>query len=124
MISFVIPAHNEAALIDRTLAAVRESAQEAGEPYEVIVVVDASTDRTHEIALRHGARVVPVNFRQIAATRNAGGRSAVGELLFFVDADTVVTTLAVRAAVRACGVERLVAVPRFDSTGRCRFMPQ
>ena len=106
---------------------MRQSASQpkrAGEPYEVIVVVDASTDRTHEIALRHGARVVPVNFRQIAATRNAGGRSAVGELLFFVDADTVVTTLAVRAAVRACGVERSVAVPRSDSTGRCRCMPQ
>jgi glycosyltransferase involved in cell wall biosynthesis len=116
MISFVIPAHNEAALIDRTLAAVHESAQDTGEPYEVIVVDDASTDRTHEIALRHGARVVPVNFRQIAATRNAGGRSAIGELLFFVDADTVVTARAVRAAVRAVrgGAVGGGAAVRFD----------
>jgi glycosyltransferase involved in cell wall biosynthesis len=116
MISFVIPAHNEAALIGRTLAAVRESAQEADEPYEVILVDDASTDRTHEIALRHGARVVSVNFRRIAAARNAGGRSAAGELLFFVDADTVVTTLAVRAAVRALrgGAVGGGAAVRFD----------
>ena len=116
MISFVIPAHNEAALIDRTLAAVRESASGADEPYEVIVVDDASTDRTHEIALRYGARVVSVNFRRIAAARNAGGRSAVGELLFFVDADTVVTTLAVRAAVRALrgGAVGGGAAVRFD----------
>jgi glycosyltransferase involved in cell wall biosynthesis len=116
MISFVIPAHNEAALIGRTLVAVCESAREAHEPYEIIVVDDASTDCTREIALRHGARVVPVNFRRIAATRNAGGRSAAGDLLFFVDADTVVTTRAVRAAVRALrgGAVGGGAAVRFD----------
>jgi glycosyltransferase involved in cell wall biosynthesis len=66
MISFIIPAHNEASLIDRTHAAVRRYAQDVGMPYVVIVVDDASTDRTYEIALWHGARVVRVNFRQIA----------------------------------------------------------
>jgi glycosyltransferase involved in cell wall biosynthesis len=74
MISFVIPAHNEAALIGRTLAAVHESTRQLAEPSEVIVVDDASTDGTGEIARGHGARVVPVHFRRIAATRNAGGR--------------------------------------------------
>jgi hypothetical protein len=44
---------------------------------------------------------VSVNFRQIAATRNAGAREASGEMLIFVDADTVVTAAAVRGAVRA-----------------------
>ncbi|OWK45721.1 glycosyltransferase [Fimbriiglobus ruber] len=101
MISFVIPAHNEADLIGRTLAAVHESARAAGEAYEVIVVDDSSTDRTGAIAREHGARVVAATFRQIAATRNAGARVAAGDLLFFVDADTMVTARAVRAAVRS-----------------------
>jgi glycosyltransferase involved in cell wall biosynthesis len=101
MISFVIPAHNEAELLGRTLTALTAAARTVGEPWEVIVVNDASTDRTTEIGAAHGVRVVTVNHRQIAATRNAGARAATGEVLFFVDADTVVTAGAVRAAVRA-----------------------
>ena len=101
MISFIIPAHNEAALIRRTLAALHSSAQAAGEPYEVIVVDDASTDGTSSLAREQGARVVVVNLRRIAATRNAGAREAVGELLFFVDADTVVPARALRTAVQS-----------------------
>jgi glycosyltransferase involved in cell wall biosynthesis len=101
MLSFVVPAHNEAELLGRTLVALSESAGLLGEAWEVIVVNDASTDRTGEIASVHGASVLTVNHRQIAATRNAGARVAKGDLLFFVDADTMVTTAAVRAAVRA-----------------------
>jgi glycosyltransferase involved in cell wall biosynthesis len=101
MISFVIPAHNEAELIGRTLSALHESARAAGEPYEVIVADDASTDGTGVIAQEHGAHVVAVSFRQIAATRNAGARVATGDLLFFVDADTMVTARAFRAAIGA-----------------------
>ncbi|MEK6259869.1 MAG: glycosyltransferase [Planctomycetota bacterium] len=101
MISFIIPAHNESELIGRTLSALHEAARDVGERYEVIVANDASTDATGQIALEHGARVVAVNNRQIAATRNAGAREAAGDLLFFVDADTMVTTEAVRAAVHA-----------------------
>src|SRR5262245_37275627 len=50
MLSFIIPAHNEAELIGRTLTAVHESARAAGEPYEVIVVNDTSRDETGVIA--------------------------------------------------------------------------
>jgi len=116
MISFVIPAHNEAALIGRTLAAVHASARAVGAPYEVIVVDDASTDDTAALARDHGARVLPVNHRRIAATRNSGARQAVGEVLFFVDADTSVTARAVRAAVRALrrGAVGGGALVRFD----------
>jgi glycosyltransferase involved in cell wall biosynthesis len=101
MISFILPAHNEAELLGRTLSAVHESARAAGEPYEVVVVDDSSTDETSSIARAHSARVVAVTFRKIAATRNAGARVSTGDLLFFVDADTMPTGRAVRAAVRA-----------------------
>jgi glycosyltransferase involved in cell wall biosynthesis len=37
------------------------------------VADDDSTDRTAAIARDHGARVIAVNRRQIAAARNAGG---------------------------------------------------
>jgi glycosyltransferase involved in cell wall biosynthesis len=101
VISFVIPAHNEELLLGRTLRSIHAAAGTVGEPYEVIVTDDASTDGTAAVAAEHGARVVPIARRQIAAARNAGGRAARGERLVFVDADTVVNAEVVRAAVRA-----------------------
>jgi len=98
MISFVVPAYNEELLLPRTLQAIDAAARASGEPFEIIVVDDASTDRTAAVAVEHGARVVTVHFRQISRTRNAGARAAAGEFLFFVDADTLVTPAAVAAA--------------------------
>jgi glycosyltransferase involved in cell wall biosynthesis len=100
VISFVIPAHNEEALLGRTLASIHAAARTLDGPYEIVVADDASTDRTAEIARGSGARVIPINRRQIAAARNAGARAATGESLIFVDADTLVTPRVVRAALR------------------------
>ena len=100
MISFIVPAHNEEAHLPLTLSAIHETARVVGQPYEIIVVNDASTDSTAEVARHHGATVVHVAHRQIAATRNSGGRAARGERLFFVDADTVVNARAVASALR------------------------
>jgi glycosyltransferase involved in cell wall biosynthesis len=88
MLSFVIPAYNEEMELSSTIAAIRVAASGVAQPYEIIVVDDASTDATPEIALRAGAKVISINRRQIAAARNAGGHLAHGEYLFFIDADT------------------------------------
>jgi glycosyltransferase involved in cell wall biosynthesis len=99
MLSFIVPAHNEELWIGKCLSSIRTSMASVREPYEVIVVDDASTDSTHEIAERMGARVVRVEHRKISAVRNAGARSACGEVFFFVDADTQVNERAVSAAL-------------------------
>src|SRR3954453_23529705 len=99
MISFIVPAHNEEACLGRTLEAIRESADGLAQAYEIIVVNDASSDRTAEIAKEHKARVVDVKHRQIAATRNSGARTAVGDRLFFVDADTIINSRVITKAV-------------------------
>jgi glycosyltransferase involved in cell wall biosynthesis len=101
VISFIVPAYNEESLIGPTLRALHAAACDVGERYEVVVVDDASSDRTAAVAASLGARVVQVANRQIAATRNAGARQAEGDLLVFVDADTLVSDAAVREAVRA-----------------------
>jgi glycosyltransferase involved in cell wall biosynthesis len=49
MISFIIPAHNEELWVGKCLGSVHTTMQSLGEPYEVIVVDDASTDSTHQI---------------------------------------------------------------------------
>ena len=103
MISFVIPAHNEKDWLGRTLRTLQFAAMETGVDFEVIVANDASTDGTAEIARAEGAQVVDVNHRNIAATRNAGARLANGEILFFLDADTLVNPPVIRSAIEAIG---------------------
>jgi glycosyltransferase involved in cell wall biosynthesis len=101
MISFIVPAYNEEHELSDTLAGIREAASDGAQPYEIIVVDDASTDATPEIALNAGAKVIPIKRRQIAASRNAGGRAAQGEYLFFVDADTRINRAHVSGGIAA-----------------------
>src|SRR5256886_8691558 len=101
MLSFIVPAHNEEFELSSTLAAIRSAASSVTQPYEIIVVDDASTDATPQIASEAGAKVIPINRRQIAAARNAGGRTAQGEYLFFVDADTRINRVHVTQGLAA-----------------------
>ena len=104
MLSFIVPAYNEELELPRALAAIRLAADASQQPYEIIVVDDASTDATAQIAKSAGAVVVPVNYRQIAAVRNAGAREAKGDIFIFVDADTFISpghVAGVRAALAA-----------------------
>ncbi len=101
MISFVVPAHDEAGWIVGTLRALHAAGGSVAEPYEIIVVDDSSADATAALAAAEGARVVAVQRRQISAARNAGAAQACGELLVFVDADTEVPGDVLRAAVEA-----------------------
>jgi len=100
MISFIVPAYNEEQLLGATLQAIHDAARRVGEPYEVIVADDASTDQTALVALSHGAAVVSVAHRKISATRNSGAKLAQGDLLFFVDADTRVNAEVLQAALK------------------------
>jgi cellulose synthase/poly-beta-1,6-N-acetylglucosamine synthase-like glycosyltransferase len=98
-VSIIVPAHNEEALLGATLTALADAVAALGEPSEIVVVDDSSTDRTAAIARGHGARVVGVSVHHIAAARNAGARAAKSEFLVFVDADTIVPARVLCAAV-------------------------
>ena len=98
MLSFIVPAYNEELELPATLSAIHAAAAANSEPYEIIVVDDASTDATAQIAASAGAVVVQVHHRQIAAVRNAGARAARGDVLFFVDADTRISPAHVTGA--------------------------
>lgn len=91
VLSVIIPAYNEEKFLGATIENVREAIaafhQKYPHPVELIVVNNNSTDRTEEVARQHGARVVFEKKNQIAASRNAGGRAARGEIIAFLDAD-------------------------------------
>lgn len=116
MLTFAVPAHNEERLLGATLQAIRAAAEAVGEPFEMVVADDASTDGTAIVASASGARVVSVAQRRISAARNAAARAGRGDRLVFVDADTLVTEAAVRAAVAAMrrGVAGGGSAFRFD----------
>ncbi len=100
-LTVVIPAHDEARLIGATLQALGRALATLGRTAQVLVVDDASTDATAAIARQHGADVLHVQFRHIAATRNAGAAIADGDWLLFVDADTHVDARVLGAALAA-----------------------
>jgi glycosyltransferase involved in cell wall biosynthesis len=104
-LSFVIPAHNEEALIGEVLEAILTSVARASgvsrndlwlpdTPFEVIVADDGSEDATAAIVTTFtddvGVRLVPCVGGTCAAARNAAVRASSGRVLCFVDADTVV----------------------------------
>jgi len=101
-LSFIVPAHNEASELPKTLPALRDAAEASQRTFELIVVDDASTDDTARIAEEFGARVIHIDRRQIAASRNAGAAAARGDIFFFVDADT-----RIRAGHVTDGIEAL-----------------
>jgi glycosyltransferase involved in cell wall biosynthesis len=97
--ALIVPAWNEEAVIAQTVGQLRTVAEELGRPYELVVVDDASSDRTAELAGAAGARVVRVEKRQIAAVRNAGAAATTAPWLVFVDADTWLPETVLRNAL-------------------------
>jgi len=69
MISFIVPAHNEELWIGKCLGSIRTTMATLAEPFEVIVVDDASTDSTPRIAEQMGARTIRVEHRKISAKK-------------------------------------------------------
>jgi rSAM/selenodomain-associated transferase 2 len=80
--SIVVPVFNEAPLIRRFLAHLREQAPGA----EIVVADGESTDGTADLAARFCDRLVESQ-RDRARQMNAGARAARGDILWFVHAD-------------------------------------
>jgi glycosyltransferase involved in cell wall biosynthesis len=90
-LSFVIPAHNEAQYIGQCLDSILKTLRENHEEAEVLVINNASTDNTKDIAARYpGVRVVDEPEKGLTKARQKGLRAARGELLAYIDADTQV----------------------------------
>src|SRR5689334_19856462 len=85
-ISLVIPAYNEEAYLGDCLDSVIASGARF---HEIIVVDNASTDRTAEVAAaRSGVRVVHEPVKGLLAARQRGYLESTGEAVAYVDADT------------------------------------
>jgi glycosyltransferase involved in cell wall biosynthesis len=89
--SIVIPARNEEKFLPACLDAIDVASQPFPGQVETIVAVNRCTDRTEEIALSRGARIVHEDARNLSKIRNAAAQAATGDVLITVDADSRMT---------------------------------
>ncbi|HEY0558198.1 MAG TPA: glycosyltransferase family 2 protein [Thermoanaerobaculia bacterium] len=125
-LSLVIPMFNEEENIEHALAcAIGALARHCGEDWEIVVVDDASEDRSAAIVEREAAtepriRLLrhPVN-RKLGATLKTGFAAARKDVVLYMDADLPFDPETIGPALRAMTVTRadLIAGYRFDRTG-------
>ena len=116
--SVILPAYNEEDFLDATLKNLQQAMASIPAKGEIIVVDNNSTDNTKNVARSNGARVVFEPVRQIARARNRGARTAAGNFLIFLDADTMLSpqllsrALTMLAGNKCCGGGTLL---RYDA---------
>lgn len=89
-VSVIMPVYNASAYLEHSLPPLLEMLRER-EIRELVVVDDASTDDTAQLATRLGAQVVPSGGRLgPGGARNLAAGLASGDILWFVDADVAV----------------------------------
>jgi dolichyl-phosphate beta-glucosyltransferase len=91
-LTLVIPAYNEEATLEPTLAASVAQFRDYPAAWEVVLVDDGSADRTRAIAeafaaSNPGVRVLSIRHGGKAAALRAGMAGATGEVILFSDAD-------------------------------------
>jgi len=107
--SIIIPAYNEEKLLSKTLACLNKVKERLNNDFtgEIIVVDNNSTDNTAKIAKEYEAQVVFERENCIAKARNAGAKSAKGEFLIFIDADTIVSYELIRKSLHAMNAKKV-----------------
>ena len=92
LLSFVVPAYNEEAYLGACLESILDQTRGLEHLTEIIVVNNASTDRTREIALSYPrVRLVDELRKGLPYARQAGFLASTGSLIANVDADSRLT---------------------------------
>lgn len=111
--SIVIPAFNESkalgATIEAVLAAIGRAASLGNATSDLVIVDNASTDDTADVAAQYGVRVIHEERPGAGAARNAGAEATNGQYLVFIDADVIVSPLFLVAIDAAIETHSLLA---------------
>ena len=104
--SIVVPTYNEEKYIKNLLESVKK---QTVAPVEVILV-DASSDKTREIATKYGAKVVNQDVRRVSWARMRGFQEATGDIIISSDADTILADNYVEQVTSAFSKPGIVAI--------------
>jgi cellulose synthase/poly-beta-1,6-N-acetylglucosamine synthase-like glycosyltransferase len=98
-VTVIVAAYNEASVIERRIANLRELDYPA-DKLDIVVTSDASTDETEELAERAGARVIRNQRGGKVAAQNAAVRATTSDIVVFSDANCTWHADALRKLVR------------------------
>tara|TARA_Y100000310_G_scaffold316958_1_gene369300 strand:- start:130 stop:831 length:702 start_codon:yes stop_codon:yes gene_type:complete len=111
-ISVIIPAHNEEKYLERTLDSLR------GQnflDYETIIVCNGCTDQTESVAKRYDnqkTKILSIREANVSLARNKGAEIAIGKILVFLDADTLLENQALQTIINEFGSGHSVATTK------------
>jgi glycosyltransferase involved in cell wall biosynthesis len=91
-ISIIFATLNEEGYIGRTLRSLKRIMHKCGIDAEIIVVDSSDNDRTFKAARRFADKVFRFKQRGISKARNFGASKARGDILVFMDADSIPQT--------------------------------
>lgn len=100
-LTLIICAYNEAQVLGKTIDTAKQRTHD--DLKEIVVVDNASTDDTAEVARAHGARVVTESRKGLTYARQAGLDATTGELVAYIDADTLISPTWLAVAERSFG---------------------
>jgi glycosyltransferase involved in cell wall biosynthesis len=86
-VSVIVPTWNEEKYLPRCLSSLVN--QKDREQFEIVVVDGGSTDRTVDVAEKYADKVLVKPGAPVGTARNNGAQHAEGEILAFIDADTM-----------------------------------
>ena len=98
-VSIIVPTWNEERYLAKCLDALVNQSWHGS--WEIIVVDGGSTDGTVGVAENYADRVIIEPNMRVGAARNAGARKARGDILAFIDADTIANPHWLDAITRA-----------------------
>ena len=89
-LSFVIPAYNEENYVGNCISSIQNELERSSREAEIIVIDNASTDKTAEAAKKHkNVRVINEPIKGLVHARQRGLKEASGDLLAYLDADCI-----------------------------------
>ncbi len=112
-LSVIVPTYNEAAFIHKMLVSLKK---QTFRNFEIIVKDGGSSDRTVEIAKKHADKIISSQDISVSDARNQGAEFANGNVLVFVDADTLLPPNMLQRIVDLMENENIVG-------GSCRKIP-
>lgn len=110
LLSIVIPVFNAEKYIVRCLKSIVLSAEKAAYPIEVLIIDNNSADNSKEVAKafarEHASKTLALSVLECqtpgaAAVRNFGADKAIGEYLWFIDADDEISADAISLLIDA-----------------------
>lgn|SRR3989338_3877446 len=95
MLSIIIPTLNEEKYLPKLLESIKKQSFKG---YEIIVADFNSKDGSREIAKKYHCKIIEGG--KIPVARNNGAKQAKGDILFFIDADCIITKQFLQNAVK------------------------